>query len=106
MRRVTPGKQTISGQKIEYKEFPESKGVSYAARGSVSILEQGRLATCGEAIYDRENGKTTLRINPEITDNGQIISGSEIFLEYDEDILKSTIQTYKVQFKFNAVWLF
>ena len=81
--------QTISGQKIEYKEFPESKGVSYAARGSVTIVEQGRLATCGEAIYDRENGKTTLRINPEITDNGQIISGSEIFLEYDEDILKN-----------------
>ena len=79
--------QTISGQKIEYKEFPESKGVSYAARGRVSILEQGRLATCGEAIYDRENGKTTLRINPEITDNGQIISGSEIFLEYDDCLL-------------------
>ena len=80
--------QTISGQKIEYKEFPDSKGVSYAARGSVMILEQERLATCGEAVYDRKNGKTTLRINPEITDNGQVITGSEIFLKYKEDVLQ------------------
>ena len=80
--------QTISGQKIEYKEFPDSKGVSYAARGSVIILEQERLATCGEAVYDRKNGKTTLRINPEITDNGQVITGSEIFLKYKEDVLQ------------------
>ena len=52
------------------------------------ILEQERLATCGEAVYDRKNGKTTLRINPEITDNGQVITGSEIFLKYKEDVLQ------------------
>ncbi|HCI15287.1 MAG TPA: hypothetical protein DE027_00480, partial [Candidatus Marinimicrobia bacterium] len=82
-------KQTIKGDRIEYFEIPESDGVSYAAKGNVSITEEGRLATCGEAIYDRENGKTTLRIKPEIIDNNQTIAGSEIFLEYDEDILKS-----------------
>ena len=82
-------KQTIKGDRIEYFEIPESDGVSYAARGNVSITEEGRLATCGEAIYDRENGKTTLRIKPKILDNNQTIAGSEIFLEYDEDVLKS-----------------
>ena len=81
--------QTIKGDRIEYVELPEVEGVSYAARGNVSITEEGRVATCGEAIYDRENGKTVLRIKPEIVDNNQIISGSEIYLEYEDDILKS-----------------
>ena len=81
--------QTIKGDRIEYVELPEVDGVSYAAMGNVSITEEGRVATCGEAIYDRENGKTILRIKPEIVDNNQTISGSEIYLEYEEDVLKS-----------------
>ena len=60
--------QTIKGDRIEYVELPEVDGVSYAAMGNVSITEEGRVATCGEAIYDRENGKTVLRIKPEIVD--------------------------------------
>ena len=82
-------KQTIDADRIEYIKLPEVDGVSYAARGNVSIIEEDRLATCGEAIYDRENGKTVLRIKPEIVDNKQTIAGKEIFLEYDEDVLKS-----------------
>ena len=81
--------QTIKVDRIEYVELPEVDGVSYAARGNVSITEEGRVATCGEAIYDRENGKTVLRIKPEIVDNNQTISGSEIYLEYEDDVLKS-----------------
>ncbi|MBT4810105.1 MAG: hypothetical protein HON84_09300, partial [Candidatus Marinimicrobia bacterium] len=79
-------KQTIDADRIEYIKLPEVDGVSYAARGNVSIIEEDRLATCGEAIYDRENGKTVLRIKPEIVDNKQTIAGKEIFLEYDEDV--------------------
>lgn len=82
-------KQTIKGDRIEYVDLPEVDGVSYAARGNVSITEEGRLATCGEAIYDRENGETVLRIKPEIIDNNQTIAGSEIYLKYDEEVLKS-----------------
>ena len=82
-------KQTIKGDRIEYVDLPEVDGVSYAARGNVTITEEGRLATCGEAIYDRENGKTVLRIKPKIVDNNQTIAGSEIYLEYDEEVLKS-----------------
>ena len=54
---LVQGKQTINGDRIEYKELPESDGVSYSARGNVTIIEEGRLATCGEAIYDRSNAK-------------------------------------------------
>ena len=82
-------KQTIKGDRIEYVDLPDIDGVSYAARGNVLITEEGRLATCGEAIYDRENGETVLRIKPEIIDNNQTIAGSEIYLKYDEEVLKS-----------------
>ena len=82
-------KQTITGDRIEYIELPETNGVSYAARGNVSITEEGRIATCGEAIYDRENGNTVLKIKPKIIDNNQTIAGSEIYLSYDDDILKN-----------------
>ena len=82
-------KQTIKGDRIEYIELPETNGVSYAARGNVSITEEGRIATCGEAIYDRENGKTVLKIKPKIIDKNQTIAGSEIYLSYNDDILKN-----------------
>ena len=81
--------QIITGDKIEYKKYSEASGVSYSAKGNVVIDENGRIATCGEAIYDRQNGKTSLRINPKIVDNKQTISGNEIFLTYKDDILNS-----------------
>ena len=81
--------QIITSDKIEYKKYPGSSGVSYSAKGNVTINEDGRIATCGEAIYDRQNGKTSLRINPKIVDSDQSISGDEIFLTYNDDILKS-----------------
>jgi lipopolysaccharide export system protein LptA len=80
-------KQTIKGNRIEYKDIPEVDGVSYAARGNVIITEEGRIATCGEAIYDREKSNTILKIDPEIIDNNQTISGSEIYLSYNVVLL-------------------
>ena len=80
-------KQTIKSNTIEYVELPEVDGVSYAARGNVIITEEERIATCGEAIYDRENGKTVMKINPKIIDNEQTIAGNEIYLSYNDDIL-------------------
>tara|TARA_B110000263_G_scaffold137977_1_gene119703 strand:+ start:1335 stop:4934 length:3600 start_codon:yes stop_codon:yes gene_type:complete len=82
-------KQVIKGNRIEYKDIPEVDGVSYAARGNVTITEEGRIATCGEAIYDREKSNTILRINPEIIDNDQTIAGSEIYLNYNDELLES-----------------
>ena len=80
-------KQTIKSNTIEYVELPEVDGVSYSARGDVIITEEERIATCGEAIYDRENGKTVMKINPKIIDNQQTIAGNEIYLSYNDDIL-------------------
>ena len=51
-------------------------------------------------IKKATNGVTEI-ITPEQTTG---IIPSKISSDYDEDILKSTIQQYKVQFKFNAVW--
>ncbi len=82
-------KQTITAHRIEYLKSVETEGVSYAARGKVSIKEEERKATCGEAIYDRDREQTTLRINPEIQENGQTISGSQIFLQYRDKQLQS-----------------
>jgi len=82
-------KQTIKGNQIEYIDIPEVDGVSYAARGNVSITEEDRIATCGEAIYDRAKGSTLLRIKPEIIDEDQTISGSEIHLKYKNEVLES-----------------
>ena len=90
-------KQTIKGDAIEYKENELNGGVSYISRGNVEIIEDERLATCGEAIYNRKGGKTVLRINPLINDGDQKISGSEIFLQYEEEELKEIYIPEKAQ---------
>ena len=90
-------KQTIKGDAIEYKENELNGGVSYISRGNVEIIEDERLATCGEAIYNREGGKTVLRINPLINDGDQKISGNEIFLQYEEEELKEIYIPEKAQ---------
>jgi len=79
--------QTIKGDIIEYREDSQSGGVSYTSKGNVFIIEGGRTATCGEAIYNREGGRTILRLNPIINDGKQIIAGNEIYLKYDDEML-------------------
>jgi lipopolysaccharide export system protein LptA len=37
--------QIVTGDKIEYKKYPGSSGVSYSAKGNVTINESGRIAT-------------------------------------------------------------
>jgi len=86
---LTQGKQIINARKIEYIKDIINQGVSYAARENVTIREENRFVTCGEAIYDRGQGKTILRIKPEITENGQTLAGEEILLKYDGDLLQS-----------------
>ncbi len=86
---LTQDKQIINARQIEYIKETETNGVSYVARNNVTISEGDRLATCGEAIYNRGDGKTSLRIEPKITENNQTITGSEIFLQYEENILKT-----------------
>ena len=80
--------QIISADRIEYQKDPEQDGVSYMAYGNVTIEDSSRIATCGKAKYDRTNEITTLEIEPEITENGRILSGAKIVLTYKEEELE------------------
>ena len=80
--------QIISADRIEYQKDPEKDGVSYTAYGNVMIEDSSRIATCGLARYDRSNEITTLEIEPEISDNGQILSGEKIILTYKNEELE------------------
>ena len=80
--------QIISADRIEYQKDPEQDGVSYTAIGNVIIEDSSRIATCGKAKYDRSNEMTTLEIEPEIKDNGRILSGEKIVMTYFEEELK------------------
>ncbi len=86
---LTQKNQVINAHQIEYIKATETEGVSYAARGAVTIQEGDRIAHCGEAIYNRDTGDTVLKIRPKITENNQTIEGSEIQLHYENDVLES-----------------
>lgn len=77
--------QIITADRIEYQKDPEKDGVSYTAIGNVVIEDSSRIATCGLARYDRTNEITILEIDPEINDNGQILSGEKIILTYKDE---------------------
>jgi len=80
--------QIISADRIEYQKDPEKDGVSYTAYGNVTIEDSSRIAICGKAKYDRTHEITTLEIEPEITENGRILSGEKIVLTYKEEELE------------------
>ena len=80
--------QIITANRIEYQKDPEKDGVSYTAIGNVMIEDSSRIATCGMARYDRSDEITILEIEPEIKDNGRILSGEKIVLTYSEEELK------------------
>ena len=61
--------------------------MSYTAIGNVIIEDSSRTANCGKARYDRKNEVTTLEINPIITENDRVLSGSKIILQYNEEEL-------------------
>jgi len=80
--------QIISADRIEYQKDPEKDGVSYTAYGNVTIEDSSRIAICGKAKYDRTNEITILEIEPEIKENGRILSGEKIVLTYKEEELE------------------
>ena len=79
--------QTIRARRIEYQKSPRHDGVSYVAIGNVIIEDSMRIATCGRAIYDREKETTTLKVEPKISTNSQVLKGEKILLEYRNEQL-------------------
>ncbi|MEA1882765.1 MAG: putative LPS assembly protein LptD, partial [Candidatus Marinimicrobia bacterium] len=86
--KLIQDKQTVTARRITYKKSETTDGVSYTAEENVQIQDSLRVATCGLAHYKREQEKTLLQIKPEIRENGQVISGKEITLQYDESKLE------------------
>ena len=82
-------KQIIKADALFYHKKPKTDAVSYEALGNVIIEEGSRIAKCGYAFYNRDDGKTILKMDPQITDNGRNLSGNEITLLYESEQLKS-----------------
>ena len=83
--------QVIIADRIEYKNAPNTDGISYTAIGNVIIEDSSRIATCGIARYDRSSEVTELEIQPEIKDNGRILSGEKIILTYVDENIKTLL---------------
>jgi len=81
--------QIITSHTVYYAKQVDQDAASYIAEGNVSISEEGRTATCGKAIYKQKEQSTSLTINPQIIEEKQTISGSEIVLQYNEDVLQN-----------------
>ena len=82
-------KQIVTSHSVYYAKQIGQDAVSYTAEGGVSISENGRTATCGKAIYKQKEQSTLLIINPQIREEKQTISGSEIELQYNENVLQN-----------------
>ncbi len=79
--------QTITAQQLQYAKQEGEDAVSYTAENDVKIVENGRIATCGLAMYDVRNDRTWLRIKPQLKEEGRILEGSEIQMFYENDVL-------------------
>ena len=82
-------KQIVTSHSVYYAKQIGQDAVSYTAEGGVSISENGRTATCGKAIYKQKEQSTLLIINPQIREEKQTISGSEIELQYNDNVLQN-----------------
>ena len=82
-------KQIVTSHSVYYAKQIDQDAVSYTAEGGVSISENGRTATCGKAIYKQKEQSTLLIINPQIREEKQTISGSEIELQYNDNVLQN-----------------
>ena len=82
-------KQIVTSHSVYYAKQINQDAVSYTAEGGVSISENGRTATCGKAIYKQKEQSTLLIINPRIREEKQTISGSEIELQYNGNVLQN-----------------
>jgi len=85
---LTQKSQIITSHSIYYVKHTGEDAVSYTAKGDVTILEDERKATCGLAIYNREDQTTWLKLNPKVTEKDQTMAGSEIILRYKDEVME------------------
>ena len=87
--RLIQESQVITADRLTYTKPPEAEAASYTAEGNVVITESNRVATCGKALYAYEDGITILKLQPAVQEDGRTLSGSEIELRYQDEILES-----------------
>lgn len=87
--RLKQENQIITAHQIAYRKKEGRDAVSYVATGNVSIREEDRVATCGTAIYSKDQEITWLKVDPQITEKDQVLSGNTIELHYHDQMLQS-----------------
>ncbi len=87
--RLIQESQVINADRLSYWKPPEADAASYIAERNVKITEGQRVATCGRALYSREEEFTILQIDPVVEEDGQLLSGSEIELHYRNEVLET-----------------
>ena len=85
---LNQNQQFITAEQITYKKVEETETVNYTAEGNVVIEEETRKATCGKSIYSAKNNYTILLKNPVVEQDDRVISGTEIYLSYADEILE------------------
>jgi len=87
--RLVQTSQTINANALTYVKIPGDSAVSYIATGNVEIIDGQRVANCGKAVYLYSEEKTLLLEQPVIIEEGRIISGSEIQMQYSGETLEN-----------------
>ncbi len=86
--KLTQIDQVITADTITYVKSANEDAVSYTASGNVIIQEEDRTATCGLAQYERTHEQTILTLQPKVVESDRTLSGSEIFLQYQDEELR------------------
>jgi len=81
--------QDIHSDQMTYVKKLNNDAVSYTANGNVTIIEinEDRRASCGKAIYNRDEENTILLENPKLYDGKRELTGKSINLYYSEEVL-------------------
>ncbi len=85
--RLVQQNQIVTAEQLQYVKKDSADAASYTGKINVRIEEGNRVATCGEAIYDYQSNQTFLRISPKLEEENRILEGSEIQLNYHDNIL-------------------
>lgn len=89
--RFTQRKQTVTARRLTYRKKENQEAASYTAEGDVVIREENREATCGRSLYNADDETSILFEDPVIIQEGQILSGNQIYLWYANGMLNRVV---------------
>ncbi|RMF08937.1 MAG: hypothetical protein D6762_04675, partial [Candidatus Neomarinimicrobiota bacterium] len=86
--RFKQKQQIIRGRRILYVKPEGARAARYRVLGHVTITEEGRVATCGEATYTPEPEALELIEHPSLADSSRVLTGTRIRIEYQEGTIR------------------